>query len=66
MPRLQEQFRDAEFYFQQDGAPPTFTVIWKLICIKTCKTDGLKEEEQLNTYLDHQISHPWISFCGDF
>ena len=24
MPRLQEQFRDAEFFFQQDGAPPHF------------------------------------------
>ena len=24
MPRLQEQFGDAEFYFQQDGAPPHF------------------------------------------
>ena len=24
MLRLQEQFRDAEFFFQQDGAPPHF------------------------------------------
>ena len=60
IPRLQQQFGDAESYFQKDGAPPHFTVMWELIWIKTCKTDGLKEEEQSNTDLDHQISWTFL------
>ena len=55
MPRLQEQFGDTEFFFQQDVHLPTFTTMWELIWMKICKTDGLEEEGQLNTHLDLQI-----------
>ena len=55
IPYRPKLFRGDEFYFQKDGAPPHLIIMWKLIWTKICQTDGLEEEVQLNTHLDHQI-----------
>ena len=66
MPRLQEKFGDAEFYFQQDGAPPHFhrdvrTYLNENMQNRWIGRNGTVEYPPRSPDLT-----PWISFCGGY